>query len=742
MPLFIYLKRILQYLLFFGVGFGIYAQDTQDASRARDSIMQLIYLTSDHIQTTDYTSALDYSTRAVQMAQKLEDRSIQAQAYNSLGNVYQAINENNNAEIYFAKALTIGEELNDIDILISATNGLSYVHYEYHKDPDKGIDFLKRSYAYCLEANQPIAILVSLLNLANMYLENNRPKEAAPYLEKVRKAYRFYADAIPKYGNYVPVYHMNMEYLHGLYHRQLNENQQAIAYFRKAQEIGEEHHLPIDLLEVYKNLHEIYKEQGNERLTIDNLEKLVAYKSIVYDIEKNNQLETIKSQFEIDQYRRELSASEKEKGMLAALSKSKSKTIMFTTISIAMLLVLLGSMFYSYKKRQSNYELKLLNEKLEIEKNNAERLTKLKSNFISRVSHEIRTPLYGVMGITSILEEDSALIAKHRQSIDALKFSGQHLIKLVETVLNIRQIEYQNIQLNITNNDLHAVIENIIHAFEFQAKERNNKLDVIIDKAVSKYYEFDRVRLSEILINLVENAIKFTKDGTVTVAVELAEALETEDKVTFKVRDTGEGILEDNLALVFDDFNQAKEEQNIYDGAGLGLPMVKHLLELMDSHIQLESVVGKGSTFWFTLTLPKGEAPVTDTNKKIKKRAALKKILVVEDNKMSQMVTSNLIKLIGYDCRIAENGLKAYEVVKAEAFDLVLMDLNMPVMNGFEATKRIKSYCSEISVIGLTATDVTKIREDCVKVGMIDVFNKPISKSQLDLLINKYTGAS
>ena len=472
---------------------------------------------------------------------------------------------------------------------------------------------------------------------------------------------------------------------------------------------------------------------------MESMEKELQYTKKSHDLAKNQEVEKISAQFKVDQAKRDLAIVEKEKILLGEQSALKSKRIFITTAFLVLLLILLGFMYYSYKKKKANYELKIFNETLLKDKKDAERLTNLKSKFISRVSHELRTPLYGIIGITSMLQEDRTLKINHRETLNALKFSGDHLIKLVDTLINIKQIEYQNIELHISETNLRSVAKNILSSLKFMAMQNRNTLELFVASDVSESYLVDSVQLSKILISLIENAIKFTEHGKIHLSIIKEEDLDQKHRLKFTVKDTGEGILEENLSLIFDKFNQAKDEMNITEGIGLGLPMVKHLLKIMNSEIHVESTYGEGSVFSFSLVLPVGTTSKFQEKKEVLlSKFPFKNLLVAEDNKMCQMVTCKLITIIGHGCNIAENGMKAYEAIKKLHIDLILMDLNMPVMDGFEAARKIKELQPNITIVALTANDISKVRERCFSSGMVDVVNKPINKVQLDSLIRKY----
>ncbi|WP_108867360.1 response regulator [Aquimarina aquimarini] len=430
---------------------------------------------------------------------------------------------------------------------------------------------------------------------------------------------------------------------------------------------------------------------------------------------------------------------EKGKNVLE-VTKKESVIDVFLVISI----LLSGILLFTYIKyrhvRKKNVLLQEENKTLIEQRIEAEKLTDTKSQFISTVSHELRTPLYGVVGITTLLLEEKDISGKHKKLLDSLKFSGDYLLDLINKVLKISKIESNNEKLTKTSTNLFELTKNLFYSFEYQAKNKNNELVLEIPDELPRVLHVDSLKLSEVLINLIGNSSKFTENGKIWLRIKIISLEKEMITIRYEVEDNGVGIPEDKKEFVFQKFSQVGREFNKSEGTGLGLSIVKNLLEMMDSKINLDSKEGRGTKFYFDLKLEiineKTVQKIDCDHKSV--HPVYRKILVAEDNKINQIVTKNLLNIIGYDCTIVENGFNALQMVKKEDFDLILMDLNMPYLNGTEATRRIREFNQTTPIIALTASELSEVGKECFDIGMNDVINKPLNKNDLKNIISKH----
>ena len=442
----------------------------------------------------------------------------------------------------------------------------------------------------------------------------------------------------------------------------------------------------------------------------------------------------------LDNFHPIINVAKAEKEYQEGISRNNRIINIVSIVGVVLLLVIIFFVYKGYKsKEQINEVLRAKNEQLVEAKLEAEKLAQAKSQFVSTISHELRTPLYGVIGITSLLLEDEKMQPNHKKLLGSLKFSGDYLLNLINNVLRISKIESQELTPTKTPTNLFKLSQNLLNSFEYQAKNKNNQLVLDLPKELPETVNVDSLGLSEVLVNLIGNSSKFTENGNIWLRIKILDQNDQTIKIRYEVEDNGLGIPEDKKDFIFEKFSQLDRESNQVEGTGLGLSIVKNILTLMNSEIHLESKEGRGTKFYFDLDLDILNE-TDDESLKIEENTpgnSYGKILVAEDNKINQIVTKNLLNLIGYDCTIVENGFNAIQMVKKEDFDLILMDLNMPYVDGREATKRIREFDQNTPIIALTAAELGEVKDECMAIGMNDLINKPLNKNDLKKIIKK-----
>ena len=369
-----------------------------------------------------------------------------------------------------------------------------------------------------------------------------------------------------------------------------------------------------------------------------------------------------------------------------------------------------------------------LSRKLTLQKEAAQAASEAKSQFLANMSHEIRTPMNAVLGMTELLNAENLNKRQHRY-VDDIKTSAMSLLKIINDILDLSKIQAGKFELVPDHYDFHEMINNIKTIANWLIKGKNIVFNMTMDNSVPKYLYGDDVRLRQVLLNILGNAIKFTRKGHVSFSIECMD-----DYIVFIVSDTGIGIPEDEIATLFDAFVQVETGKNkTIQGTGLGLSITKALVEMMNGSISVKSVYGYGSSFTVSIPKIKGDkfqVLKADSNENMI-YAPDAKILVVDDNIINLNVITGLLKLYKIKTETVTSGQKAIEILKANEYDIIFMDHMMPEMDGIETTKKIREMGIDLPVIALTANAVTGAKEILIASGMNDFLSKPIIRSSL-----------
>ena len=388
---------------------------------------------------------------------------------------------------------------------------------------------------------------------------------------------------------------------------------------------------------------------------------------------------------------------------------------------------------FQYVMRDISKEV-ITREELIIAKQKAEEATKSKSQFLANMSHEIRTPMNSILGMIDVLMETD-LDEDQREDVEVIKYSATNLLEILNDILDISKIEANQVHIENIWFDLAEELNKTIKLLDIKAKEKGNNLSLRIMPGVPKKIKGDPLRVGQIIINLLNNAVKFTENGTVQLLVEKISSKDDKATLKFTITDTGMGMPEAVSRSLFNFYQQGDPSiAREYGGSGLGLAISKSLCELMGGTIQVKSEVGKGSSFWFTLTF---EAEIIAESKKLH-------ILVVEDNPLNQKVVGATLQKNNFTFDIAANGKIAVEKYIENPYRLILMDIQMPVMDGYDATRLIREFENnspdtiKSHIIALTANATKEDRERCENVGMNGYLTKPFKFSDLENTLLKF----
>ena len=367
-------------------------------------------------------------------------------------------------------------------------------------------------------------------------------------------------------------------------------------------------------------------------------------------------------------------------------------------------------------------------EALQLEREEARRESELKSAFLANMSHEVRTPLNGVIGMADLLL-DTELDDRQQAYAEMVRDSGRSLLSLLNAILDFAKLDAGRMQVERVGLNLREVVKSTLRPFELAARERGLRFRVRVDEAVPVGLIGDPIRIGQVLTNLVSNALKFTESGRVEVSVELLR--ETVDGVVlrFEVEDTGIGISDTAMARLFKPFSQADASTTRrYGGTGLGLAISRQLVELMDGRLEASSTPGRGTRFWFALPMGRSDSPGPGP---ITPLPVGPRVLVAEDNPVNQVVLGRLVERLGCTVAYAQNGAEAVKALERGEFDLILMDCQMPEMDGYEAARQIRAAGIDLPIIAVTASSVTEQRKTAIESGMDDILGKPIDPAAL-----------
>lgn len=695
-----------------------------------DSTNYYIELVKYNKGTNNYKNCLEYSQKAINYATKTNNQKSLAESYTNQGILYLELKKFDDALDVFVKSIAIYSTL-------SSSAEQAFTHYNL------GICYMEKNNFTMAEKNfnaaeiiyrqLKISSAIDMLNLQKgiLYIEKKRPDLAMPLLEEIisvrdtKDTYKLKSEALYQVGK--------IEILKKRYNLAINYLSRALASNKN--NLEQKSNIVLALSESFEKSMNIEKSNYflkqyvklKDSLTLINNQKIG-----IEDYASFKNTEKLKS---IEQIDKENKSQEK--------ANNFAKLISILAIALISILSLLSLSLYKNNilRTQSNTLLKEKNNELQIAKENAEKATKARSEFLSTVSHELRTPLNAINGITHLLLEEDPKESQLNY-LNSLQFSGNYLLTFINEILEINRIESENIPVENINCNIKKQLLNIQTSFKEIAQENKNTFILDIDTTIPENILCDPTKLSQIFINLVNNSLKFTKNGHVKLIAKLVSIEDTKIEILFEISDNGIGIPDDKQAEIFESFSQGSIEINRkYGGTGLGLAIVKKLVDLLGGKIELNSKVGLGTTFYFTLPFEVGETEIIEKKEEIIETVDVqnKKILLIEDNKINQMITKRMLENKGMLCKILDNGEDCVTLLKQnkEHFDLVLMDVHLPGINGTIATQQIREFNTKTPIIALTAISLNENREMLLSYGMTDVLTKPFEPEKFYKIISE-----
>ena len=721
-------KKILILFFLSTVYFGFSQSETTSVA----VINEIIAKSGAHLRKLECDKSLALAKKALEKAILINDNELIARSYNIIGLNLDEYYDFAKSIFFFNKGLEYANKTNNYFVKYSLHNNIARTYSFRNIDYKKGIYHYKEGLRYSKLLKDDYEIMYANLNITTGYFSIEDYINGLPYLESARKAVENGEELEAKISFYS---------LLGAYYCYKNNFIDSEKSYKKAlQFCGEDkpEFLEGNATEVYDDISRMYSKKGDFKTAYFYIDKYNFLKEKQYE-EEHSKLEKSSGMSSIlDEYKRKIEKIEQEKlSQTNNLEQARIVGILFIIVFLVLLLLII-TFYKSYiYKKQSNKRLVVAYRELNKSNKQLTRVSNLKSQFVSTISHELRTPLYGVVGISDILVAEYPEL-KNSVYLNSLKFSANYLLSLVNDVLEISKIENKNIILENINFNIFDEMNSILETLNVLFKINNTLIVFDIDKNIPKQLLGDKNRLSQILINLLGNSLKFTKEGKVTLTIKLINKEADFSLIEFEIKDTGVGIALENQTKIFEKFVQLNESNDIYQGTGLGLSIVQKLIDLFDSKIYLESEIGKGTKFNFSIKFKN----CSDDNYKTLNHEVIDdlfsgfKVLIVEDNKINQLVTKRSLEKIDFACHIAENGMDALEILKKEDFDLILMDINMPGWNGFETTIKIRQNNITTPIVALTAFSKLEIEQEAMDSGMNAVVIKPYKTSELHSVIS------
>ena len=722
----------MRLLLVFFIGFSslAFAQKQSKNAKEPDSVAYYIELSNFNTKTNNYKFSLGFAQKAIDYAEKTKNVKEQAFANYSLGGIYFELKKYDDAVETYYKSVSLYNTL-------KPSSEQAFCYYQLGLCfMEKGDYSLAESYfnkAKTIYTVIKIPDAIELLNLQKgiVYKAKGQYKSATPIFDQLiakpdnQDVFRTKAEALYQLGNI---------------ELQNNRGNLALNYLLRANKLNARHRNIDQKANILLSLSQVYE----KLLDTDNAYKYLKQHLQLKDSIAHLNTEKLGSedyvQFKEGERLRTIEQMDKENKEQQKANKV-AKLISILAIALISILSLLSLSLYKNNiiRNQSNLLLKEKNNELLLAKEKAEKASKARSEFLSTVSHELRTPLNAINGITHLLLEENPKESQMNY-LTSLKFSGNYLLTFINEILEINRIESSAIEVENISFNLKQLIVNIQNSLKELASINNNTFTIEIDSAIPDFLIGDPTKLSQIFLNLINNALKFTKNGEVKVILKTNETNEEFTSIHFRILDTGIGIPEEKMETVFDSFSQGSIEINRkYGGTGLGLTIVKKLIDILGGKIELESKVGKGSSFSFDLSFKIAEQnqlleKVIDYDETILQN---KKVLLIEDNKINQMITKKMVENKGMTCEVIDNGEDAIEAVKNNTYDLVLMDVHLPGINGTIATQTIRTFDKKTKIIALTAISLNENREMLLSYGMNDVITKPFDPMDFYRTITK-----
>ncbi|WP_424495016.1 ATP-binding protein [Salinimicrobium sp. GXAS 041] len=709
----------------------------QEKDEINATIEQFLSNAEESINEMDFDRALNQLNTALELSHSINHQKYIALSSSLLAQMYYVRYETDQAATEIQRAVSIQREIGD-------ELGLAHSYVTYGKifhvkqDTDRALQYFDLA-EELFEKNEDIEGLgIVDINRAVALLRIQEFQEARQLLERAKKRLKSSPNQYEK---------SRALYFNARANQLLGNLDVALALAKECLSLSNKNNFGSMILSSRILMSDIYALKGDFEKSLNFLRLSNKTRDSIHSLNKEAIASDASARYGLDAMQNKFNELSRQN---EAHERSLKVNKLTTILSVALITILSLLTLSLYKnnnlRARANDLLQKKNSELITAKENAEKASTAKAQFLSTITHELRTPLYAVTGLTHLLLEESPT-ENQKEHLNSLKFSGEYLLSLINNILDLNKLEANKVELLETSFNLKKRISDVLVALKNSAEDKNTKLHLDFENSIPKKLKGDPLKISQILINLIGNSIKFTEEGHIWVRVKKVSQTGNQVVLKFEVQDDGEGISKEKQKAIFDSFTQGSLQINRkFGGTGLGLSIVKNLLNLMDSEIHLESELGEGSIFYFEMPFEALELTPTIAAGEVEKEPEKltndimhhKKILVVEDNKINQMITRKILEKHQVNCDVADNGTTAIEKVKNNAFDLILMDIHMPGISGIEATIAIRKFNAEIPIIALTAVTLDENLDEFYLNGFNDIIPKPYKTEEFFLKINKY----
>jgi signal transduction histidine kinase len=692
--------------------------------------------------TVNYVRAFNDYFEALRLFSSVDDSKGIANAYINIGLIYQYQDNYKLSNRYLYDALKICREIKDKKGEMAVYNNLA-INFKHTGEKIKALEYFRMAYEYDKSQNDYLYMSYSLNNIGTVYEEMGM-YDSAYHFYKIAAGYKVLNKDKVGLGNT----------LNNIASALISLKQYAEArrYLDSSESINMRYGYTNNMVQTYFNRYRIYQANGDYKNALEYFIKYKSTEDSIIKTDNNRILAATQHQYEMELINNKLSNQE-----LTIAQTIRSRNVNVAIIII--LLITIGYLFYSYQIRvklnkklqlqasaidDQNKKLRQINQELLDAKETAERAVKAKSQFLSIMSHEIRTPLNAISAIANLLENsDDTRINK--QNIHVLQSASENLVNLVNDILDLSKMESGKVYLSHSPFNLHKLVNHIAGLFDANAKAKGISIRVEYEASLPHRFVGDELRINQVLSNLISNAIKFTEKGEVVIKV-LNSGVESDTyNLYLEVADTGIGIPKEKQSLIFKSFEQVDNTSTRkYGGTGLGLTICKRILSLYGTELKLISEPDKGSVFYFNILMPAAADVEKETTSKsipdYPEKYSGKKLLIVEDNPVNVYVLNQFLQRLNVQTEVAEDGKKALELIEKFNPDLILMDIHMPEMDGYETTRNIRMRKINIPIIAVTASNSINDseKEKALIAGMNDMLLKPFQPDELHRLLAKY----